>query len=84
LYSDEKEYSVCTLSSISLPNFVVLNDMIELEKRTDLEKLQSDLEKMNHKVKIADLVSGIHAIVIKLEGLEGGADPRRAGVAIGE
>ena len=70
--------------AISLPNFVVLNDMIELEKRTDLEKLQSDLEKMNHKVKIADLVSGIHAIVIKPEGLEGGADPRRAGVAIGE
>ena len=70
--------------AISLPNFVVLNDMIELEKRTDLEKLQSDLEKMNHKVKIADLVSGIHAIVIKPEGLEGGADPRRAGVALGE
>ncbi|MES2677664.1 MAG: gamma-glutamyltransferase [Pseudomonadota bacterium] len=70
--------------AISLPNFVVLNDTIELEKRTDLENLKSDLEKMDHKVKIADLVSGIHAIVIKPEGLEGGADPRRAGVAIGE
>ncbi len=70
--------------AISLPNFVVLNDTIELEKRTDLEKLQTDLEKMNHKVKIADLISGINAIVIKPDGLEGGADPRRLGVAIGE
>jgi ribonucleoside-diphosphate reductase alpha chain len=26
LYSDEKEYSVCTLSSISLPNFIINND----------------------------------------------------------
>jgi len=70
--------------AISLPNFVVLNDMIELEKRTDLENLKLDLEKMNHKVINADLVSGIHAIVIKPDGLEGGADPRRGGVAIGE
>jgi len=71
-------------SAISLPNFVVLNNIIELEKNTDLEKLETDLEEMGHKVKIADLVSGIHAIVIKPDGLEGGADPRRAGVAIGD
>jgi len=70
--------------AISLPNFVVLNDEIELESRTDLEKLKPELEKMGHKVKTADLVSGIHAITIKPSGLEGGADPRRGGVAIGE
>ncbi len=70
--------------AISLPNFVVLNDTIELEKRTTLEKIQPKLEKMNHNVKIADIVSGIHAIVIKSNGLEGGADPRRGGSAIGE
>jgi gamma-glutamyltranspeptidase/glutathione hydrolase len=71
-------------SAISLPNFVVLNDVIELERRTDLEKLQPNLESMGHKVKVNDLVSGIHAIAIKPNGLEGGADPRRAGVAIGD
>ncbi len=70
--------------AISLPNFVVLNDIIELEQRTDLEKLKTPLEKMGHKVKIADLISGIHAIVIKKDSIEGGADPRRAGAAIGE
>jgi gamma-glutamyltranspeptidase/glutathione hydrolase len=70
--------------SISLPNFVVLNDEIELESRINLDNLKPDLEKMGHKVKITDLVSGIHAIVIKPNGLEGGADPRRGGFAIGE
>ena len=70
--------------AISLPNFVVLNDEIELESKTDLEGLKPDLEQMGHKVKITDLVSGIHAITLKPSGLEGGADPRRGGVAIGE
>jgi gamma-glutamyltranspeptidase/glutathione hydrolase len=70
--------------AISLPSFVVLNDQIELEKRTDLEKLAPKLQKMGHKVKIADLISGIHAITIGKDGISGGADPRRAGVAIGE
>lgn len=70
-------------AGISLPNFVVLNNVVELEKRTDLEKLQAELEKMGHQVKLKDLVSGIHAIVIKPKSLQGGADPRRAGVAIG-
>lgn len=71
-------------SSISLPNFTTINDTIELEKRTKLEKLQPELEKMGHKVKIIDSISGIHAIVIKPTGLEGGADPRRGGEAIGK
>ncbi len=71
-------------SAISLPNFVALNDEIELEKRTDLEKLKPELEAMGHKVKTIDLISGINAIVIKPDKLEGGSDPRRAGVAIGE
>lgn len=70
--------------AISLPNFVVINNTIELEKRTNLEKLKPELEKMGYPVKINDLISGIHAIVIKPTGLEGGADPRRGGEAMGK
>lgn len=70
--------------AISLPNFSVINDVVELEKRTDLEKLAPDLIKLGHKVKIEDSVSGIHAIIINKNNLAGGADPRRAGVAIGK
>ncbi|MFT7087593.1 MAG: gamma-glutamyltranspeptidase/glutathione hydrolase [Rickettsiales bacterium] len=70
--------------AISLPNFVVLNDKITLEKRTNLEGLQVKLEKMGHEVEIGDLISGIHGITIDSDGLKGGADPRRGGVALGD
>ncbi|MFT6258898.1 MAG: gamma-glutamyltranspeptidase/glutathione hydrolase, partial [Rickettsiales bacterium] len=70
--------------AISLPNFVVLNNVIALEKRTALEGLQSKLERMGHQVKVSDLISGIHAITINGNEMKGGADPRRGGTAIGD
>jgi gamma-glutamyltranspeptidase/glutathione hydrolase len=70
--------------AISLPNHVVLNNRIELEDRTKLTKLKSDLEKMGHKVAIVDITSGLHGITIDESGLKGGADPRRQGAAIGK
>ncbi len=73
--------------SISIPTFVVLNNIIELEQGTEIVQLKSPLEKMGHQVKILDIVSGIHAITIDTKAknkLTGGADPRREGVAIGE
>lgn len=70
--------------SISLPNFIALNNVIELEKRTPITKLQQKLEQMGHQVKISDIVSGINAIVIDRSGIRGGSDPRRAGIAVGE
>jgi gamma-glutamyltranspeptidase/glutathione hydrolase len=38
---------------------------------------------MGFKVKVRDLNSGLHAIAIGAD-LQGGADPRREGVALGE
>ena len=35
-------------------------------------------------IKETDLNSGIHAVALTPQGLEGGADPRREGVAAGE
>ena len=70
--------------AISLPNHVVLNDKIELENRTKITKLKSNLEKMGHKVAITDITSGLHGITISNDGLKGGADPRRHGVATGK
>ena len=69
--------------AISLPNHVVLNNQIELEDRTALTSLKSSLEKMGHKVKVADITSGLNGVVINKDGLQGGADPRRSGAAIG-
>ena len=69
--------------AISLPNHVVLNDIIELENRTSLTEFQEELIKMGHNVKVADITSGISAITISDKGLSGGADPRRSGIAAG-
>jgi gamma-glutamyltranspeptidase/glutathione hydrolase len=39
---------------------------------------------MGYEVKIAPLTSGLHGIAIGADGLTGGADPRREGVAVGQ
>jgi len=48
LYSDEKEYSVCTLSSISLPNFVI--DNIDNNNQDNNDKDNNNQEKKNNQV----------------------------------
>ena len=78
------EWDMDIQDAISLPNFTVLNNIIELEG-TNIVKFAKSLRKMGHKVHIKDQVSGIHAIKItKGNKLIGGADPRRSGVAIGD
>jgi gamma-glutamyltranspeptidase/glutathione hydrolase len=66
-----------------MPNFVALNDKLELEKRTEIANLKSSLQKKGHNVVITDITSGINALVIKNNKIYGGADPRRQGSAIG-
>ena len=69
---------------IDLPHHVNRNGPVDLEKGTGLEALQPALEALGHEVKVRDLTSGLHAIQITADGLLGGADPRREGVAIGD
>ena len=70
--------------AISAPNFIALNNTIELENNTAITKLKPQLEAMGHrKVKLLDIVSGVHAIAVEGGELKGGADPRRGGVALG-
>ena len=69
--------------SISTPTFVVLNDIIELEKGQDVVKLKKPLENLGYKTKIIEIVSGVQAIALKNNKLFGASDPRREGVAIG-
>ncbi len=56
----------------------------DLEAGTSAEPLKSDLEALGYQVKVRDLNSGLHAIAIGGDGLQGGADPRREGIALGE
>jgi len=71
-------------SAIDAPNFVNRNGATELEKGTALESLKPALEAMGHKVSLMSRASGLHGIKVTKYGLEGGADKRREGVAIGD
>jgi gamma-glutamyltranspeptidase/glutathione hydrolase len=77
------DFNLDLQQSISIPNFAVIDNVIELEKNTDLINLQKDLEKIGHQVKIVEIVSGINAISIKNKKIYAVADPRREGVALG-
>ena len=71
-------------SAISLPNLTNRNGVTDIEAGTALEPLVSDFEALGHKVRLRGMNSGLHGIRITDQGLEGGADPRREGVALGD
>src|SRR5258708_21412442 len=69
----------------TLPNFANLNlGALALERGTALEALQPALEALGHRVVLSDFTSGLQGIRIFPDRLEGGADPRREGVARGD
>lgn len=70
--------------AINLPKVTNRNDYTALEKNTAAEKLKGPFEKLGHNVRVIDLNSGLHGILIKDGKLIGGADPRREGVAVGD
>jgi gamma-glutamyltranspeptidase/glutathione hydrolase len=70
-------------SAIDLPNFGSRNGPTEVEKGTELEGVQAALKAMGHDVRAIDMTSGLQGIRRVKGGWEGGADPRREGVARG-
>ncbi|WP_430619994.1 gamma-glutamyltransferase [Vibrio cholerae] len=71
-------------AAINQPHVLNRFGEIELEQGTSAEQFKPALESLGAKVGIKELNSGLHAIRITAQGLEGAADPRREGVAIGE
>ena len=71
-------------AAAALPNRGSRNTTTELEAGTSLETLAPQLQAMGHRVRINEQTSGVHAIAVTRRGLEGGADPRREGVALGD
>jgi len=77
------DFNLDIQEAISAPTFIVLNDVIELEKNREITKLENELRNLGHQTKNIEIVSGIAAISLKNNKIEGGADPRREGVAVG-
>jgi gamma-glutamyltranspeptidase / glutathione hydrolase len=71
-------------AAIAFPNFINRNGRTELEKATFLEASTATLKALGHEVATRVLTSGLHGIMITKRGLEGGADPRREGVVLGD
>ena len=70
--------------AINLPHLVNRFGTYDLEKGTSAENLAPLLEALGFKVKIRNLNSGLHGIIINDQGHQGGADPRREGIVLGE
>jgi gamma-glutamyltranspeptidase / glutathione hydrolase len=70
-------------SAIALPHMGSRNGPTELEKGTELERIADVLRAMGHDVRLIDMPSGLQGIRRVAGGLEGGADPRREGAAVG-
>ena len=70
-------------AAMALPHHVNRNGPIELEAGTPLSTLGPALEALGHAVKTRRLTSGLHGVAVTGRGLEGAADPRREGAALG-
>lgn len=70
--------------AIALPNMVNRFGTFELEAGTAAAGFEKDMQALGFETEVKDLNSGLHGIAILPSGIEGGADPRREGVSIGE
>ncbi len=69
--------------AVSLPHLVNRFGTYDVELGTTAEGYVDALTELGFEVNPRDLTSGLHAIEIR-DGLSGGADPRREGIALGE
>jgi gamma-glutamyltranspeptidase / glutathione hydrolase len=70
-------------SAIDLPNFGSRNGPTEIEKGSGYEKLIGPLRALGHDARAIDMASGVQGIMRVKDGWQGGADPRRDGIAKG-
>lgn len=76
------DHGLSMQAAIDQPRHVDRNGPLELEVGTPLADLKPDLERLGHTVEVKPITSGLHGIRRTANGLEGGADPRREGVAL--
>ena len=66
------------------PRHANLNSPTMIESGTRLEQFAPQLSAMGHQVRTTSFDSGVNGIRRVADGYEGGADPRREGIALGD
>ena len=77
------DWGLDAAEAVSLGNIVNRGGPTELEAGTAAESLRPELQALGHEVVVGELQSGLNAIALTRAGLEGAADPRREGAALG-
>jgi gamma-glutamyltranspeptidase/glutathione hydrolase len=68
----------------ALANFGSTGGAFLLEPGQEWDALAGGMAKLGHEVQRFDFTSGLAIIAVTPDGLQGGADPRREGVALGD
>jgi gamma-glutamyltranspeptidase / glutathione hydrolase len=78
------DWKLSMQDAIALPRIINLNGATELEQGTALEDQADALRELGHGVQVRPHDGGLTGVHRTPDGWEGGADPRRDGVAKGE
>ena len=78
------DFDLDAQAAVSLPHVTNRNGGTDLESGVGAALWRDALEALGHKTSVTEMISGLHVIRVRPDGLEGGADPRREGLAVGQ
>jgi len=78
------DWNMSMQEAIDMPKIIHRGKFLELEEGTAQAYNEEALKLLGHDVKVTELNSGLHGMVIDIRGISGGADKRREGIVMGE